>query len=138
MRKLAAIAVALLTFLLPACTPEQIHTFNQINGTREATQEEKLIGDWDLGVQAQLWAFHMASTGVLAHSPNLRDGVRPGWLKLGENVGCGPNLDAIFAAFLASPSHNHNITDDDFTHLGTGVWQDANGIYWVVQRFARY
>jgi hypothetical protein len=77
----------------------------------------------------------MASTGVLSHSPDLAAGISANWLKLGENVGTGPNNSAIWTAFVNSAHHYANIVDPDFNRVGVGVAYAGNGAQWTTQRF---
>jgi uncharacterized protein YkwD len=62
----------------------------------------------------------------------------PGWTKLGENVGRGPSIDAVYDGFLQSPAHRANLLDSAFNWVGTGTAVAADGTVYVVQVFARY
>jgi Cysteine-rich secretory protein family len=86
-----------------------------------------------LTAKAQAWAAHMAATGCLCHS-NLADGVTVGWSKLGENVGRGPNVASLQAAFIASPEHFANMVDRSFQWVGIGVAY-GQGQMWVAEVF---
>ena len=48
-----------------------------------------LVVDPALTRLAGAWANELATTGTLAHDPNLGDDPRPEWIRLGENVGRG-------------------------------------------------
>jgi hypothetical protein len=74
----------------------------------------------DLAAVAQAWAEQMASTGKLAHNPNVQSQVK-NWRFLGENVGTGGSVAAIQDAFMNSPKHRDNILDTDFTEFGIGT-----------------
>lgn len=82
---------------------------------------------------AQRWADRLAASGELSHDPDL-ERVPTDWRKLGENVGYGPDPDAIHAAFLASPAHAANVLDPDIDRIGVGVTVVGDRVY-VVQRF---
>jgi uncharacterized protein YkwD len=86
-----------------------------------------------LAASAQGWAGHMASTGTLAHDPGLGSAVS-GWTTIGENVGMGPTVSSIWAAFLASPQHLSNLTSGAYTHIGVGFVQ-SGGTIWTAHRF---
>ncbi len=86
-----------------------------------------------LTAKAEAWAAHMAATGCLCHS-NLTDGISGSWSKLGENVGRGPNVASLQAAFTASPEHFANMVDKRFEWVGIGVAYGA-GQMWVAEVF---
>src|SRR5690606_13750171 len=70
----------------------------------------------------------------ICHAGSLGSGVTADWEKLGENVGYGPNVDAVMNAFIASSRHNANLMDPAFTRIGVGVvWKD--GALYTVHRF---
>jgi uncharacterized protein YkwD len=75
----------------------------------------------------------MANGTDLHHNPDLGRDVS-GWKKVGENVGRGPSVDAIHAALMASPGHERNIVDPEWTQLGMGVVVEEGRI-WVTQVF---
>jgi hypothetical protein len=75
----------------------------------------------------------MASTGTLAHNPNLTGQVS-NWRWVGENVGYGPSWSSVETAFMNSPAHRSNILDRDYTQIGIGVVV-KNGRVWVTQVF---
>lgn len=83
------------------------------------------------------WAAHMASTGTLAHAPDLSVGVTVYWTKLGENVGVAPQgqIQQLFDAFVASPAHLQNLVDPQFRYVGVGVVYDQSGQMWTTHRF---
>jgi hypothetical protein len=75
----------------------------------------------------------MAAANNIFHS-NLADGAPPEWVRLGENVGRGPSVDAIHNALVASPEHYRNLTDPGFRYVGVGV-VNANGTLFVSEVF---
>jgi hypothetical protein len=55
-----------------------------------------------------------------------------GWF--GQNVGMGPDCDAIDSAFMASPEHRGNILDPHFTKVGVGTAFNGDTLY-VTENF---
>jgi uncharacterized protein YkwD len=105
-----------------------------INALRASRGLAPLQVDGNLGALATDWAHHLAAVGSLRHASDLSIGVDRHWVKLGENVGLGPDTGTIFAAFVASPSHYRNLVDPAFTHVGVGVvW--SGGTQYTVHRF---
>jgi uncharacterized protein YkwD len=107
---------------------------SRINGLRSSVGVSTLQIDGELTAIAQTCAQRMASTNTLSHSPDITSGITEPWLKLGENVGVGPDDPTIFAAFVASPHHYENMVDPDFDRVGVGV-ADGGGRQWTCQRF---
>ncbi len=58
------------------------------------------------------------------------------WTKAGENVGRGGTVDAVWDAFMASPSHAANVLDPAFTRIGVGVVRTPDGVLYTAHRFA--
>jgi uncharacterized protein YkwD len=130
-------AVAALLLLLTGCTPEQQAVFDKVNASRAQAGMGALLPSPDAMNKAQAWADHIAQSGALAHS-TLAAGMPEGWTKLGENVGRGPSIDAVYQGFLDSPGHRANLLDPTFNWVGTGVAISPDGTVVVVQVFARY
>ena len=89
----------------------------------------------DLRWVASSWASELASGGYLAHNPSLPYEV-DGWYVLGENVGRGPSVGAVYDAWLNSGRHWANIADPSYNQVGVGVAQDGYGDVYVVAVFA--
>jgi uncharacterized protein YkwD len=123
--------------LLTSCSPEQLDAFQRINHDRTANGLVGLSIQTSLMDKAQIWANHLASVGSLSHS-NVAEGADPGWWILGENVGSGPSVEAIEAAFMRSPGHRANILNPEFNWAGAGVAVAGNGTVYVVQVFGKY
>jgi uncharacterized protein YkwD len=87
----------------------------------------------DLTKVARRHSVRMAESGKLHHNANLGSEVS-GWDKVGENVGRGPNVDRVHAAFMASDGHRRNILDPDWTEVGVGV-EVVDGGLWVTEIF---
>lgn len=110
-----------------------------VNQARAAHGVPPLELDAQLRTLARSWTDQMRS-GVcgagnhICHASPISAGVTHPWTKLGENVGTGPDVDSVMAAFLASPGHRANILDAEFTHIGVGVMWDGARLY-TTQRF---
>jgi uncharacterized protein YkwD len=119
------------------CTPEQQAVLGKTNASRTEAGVPEMLPSPDAMNKAQAWADQIARSGALAHS-TLADGMPAGWTKLGENVGRGSSIDAVFQGFLNSPGHRANLLDPAFNWVGTGVAVSPDGTVIVVQVFARY
>ena len=80
----------------------------------------------------------MATNGTLSHNPNMATQL---WNAVGdgavaENVGQIRPADptALHQHFLGSASHSANMLGN-FTCVGIGAAEDADGTLWVVQTF---
>ncbi|MBW3642752.1 MAG: CAP domain-containing protein [Actinobacteria bacterium] len=73
----------------------------------------------------------------LAHAPGYEEEVPPGWMRVGENVGCGGSVAAVHQALMGSPTHRDNILGD-FEEIGIGVETDGRGSVWITELFATY
>ena len=105
-----------------------------INSYRNANGLDSLSRSGSLDSHARAWAKRMAEQGSIGHS-NLGS-LLPPWDSVGENVGSGGSVNAIFKALAASSAHNANMLGD-YTHVGMGVWRDGKGILWTAHVFAR-
>ena len=103
------------------------------NQVRAAQGLPALTIDSQLTAVAQAWATELAGRGVISHNPSVRSQVT-GWKVLGENVGVGGTVDAIHAAFVASPTHYANLVDSAYTRVGFGIVRPDARIF-VVEVF---
>ncbi|MCP5026844.1 MAG: CAP domain-containing protein [Actinomycetia bacterium] len=137
---LALVALLTLTIGLPvtsaaAASPTEEAAFvSRINGLRSSLGLTPLVGDAELVGASRVWADQMASDDVLAHAPDITAGITAPWIKVGENVGVGGDVDSLFQAFVDSPLHYANLVDPDFRYVGVGV-TFANGKLWTTHRF---
>lgn len=138
----AMFAVVLATWASPAASASTIATspsdletqvIDAVNGSRASEDLAPLTWTDDLTIVARDHAIAMAADRHLHHNPALGDDV-DGWIKVGENVGRSPSVEAVHAAFLDSPSHAANILDPTFTEIGIGV-HVQDGTLWVTQIF---
>jgi uncharacterized protein YkwD len=105
-----------------------------INAHRASNGLSALARNSSLDGEARAWSQTMASNGGLSHSDLGR--FLPPWSSVGENVGVGGSVSTIFGGLTNSSGHNANMLGD-FTHLGVGVWVDANGAIWTTHIFTR-
>lgn len=147
-RLLAVFAVLALLFttLAPATASAQsasdeANFISLVNQVRTQRGLEPLIVNTQLTNLSRNWSQAQAD-GVCAggaficHANPISEGITQDWRKLGENVGTGPNVNAVMDAFIASPGHFDNIVDPEFTHIGVGVVWDGNRLY-TTHRFMR-
>jgi hypothetical protein len=133
---LALVGASCLAIVHPASASpsDEGYFVDHINAIRVSRGLGTLAIDAQLTAVARAWSEHMAADGTLAHNPSLGSQVS-GWRTLGENVGTGPSLSSIEAAFENSPHHFENMVDPSYNLIGVGVVQDSNGTYWVTEDF---
>lgn len=107
---------------------------SRINSFRGSNGLAPLSGSGSLDSYARSWAKQLAERGTLAHSDI--SSLLGEWTSVGENVGVGGSVSAIFDALASSPGHRENMLGD-FTHVGIGVYQDSDGTLWTAHVFAR-
>lgn len=129
--------VATVMLLVAACSPEQMAVLDRINATRSANGVGTLVANPTAMNKAQAWAEHLAARGSLAHSVLSHD-VSPGWVRLAENVGRGPSVEAVQAGFVNSALHRSNLLYPGWNSAGTGIAIAADGTVYVVQVFLQY
>jgi peptidoglycan hydrolase-like protein with peptidoglycan-binding domain len=106
---------------------------SRLNSERAAHGLPSLIMRADLTQVAVSWSEHMAATGVLQHNPQLATAVT-NWRAVGENVGDGPSIQDLDAAFMASPKHRDNILDPTYDDVGIGT-VTRDGMIWITVDF---
>lgn len=109
------------------------------NRERAASGAAPLAADQALAGVAQHWSDQMSATAHLAHNPNLVSDidryVTTDWRTYGENVGTGPDVESIQAAFVNSPEHHQNMVNPAFTEVGIAISYAPNGALWVTLDF---
>lgn len=105
-----------------------------INSFRSSNGKASLSRNGSLDAHAREWAKYMADKGSLGHS-NLNS-LMPPWTSVAENVGTGDSVSGIFGLLKGSSSHASTMLGD-FTHVGIGVWREADGTLWTSHVFAR-
>lgn len=86
---------------------------------------------------ARSWSGRMAAAASIWHNPDLAARAPANWARLGENVGMGPDVQALHDAFVASPLHYRNMVDPEFDSVGVGVVHGAGGLTYVTVNFMR-
>lgn len=146
-RKLIALVAATVLFVFVAPLPnlkstagaqvaEEQAFLDALNQTRADLGLQELILHDELTVLSRLWAKEMAAEGEIFHANPISENLTANWLKLGENVGVGPEVEALMDAFIASPGHYENIIDPEFTHYGVGVVWDGETMF-TTHRFMK-
>ena len=146
-RALGALSVWLLLFALLVPAPVAASPGNEsdfvsrVNSTRASVGLPPLAVDGQLVGLARSWSTQMRNGtcgggAFICHASPLSSGVSHNWAKLGENVGTGPTVGDVMAAFIASPGHYANIVDPEFTHIGVGVVWDGSRLY-TTHRFMK-
>ena len=107
----------------------------RINSLRESKGLAPLQVDSELVGVARGWTDQMVADGYISHNPNLASDVHQYWLKLGENVGVGANVDQLMNAFIASPEHYRNLVNPDYNYVGVGVSYDDRGRMYTTHDF---
>ena len=120
----------------PADNREAIEAacFALINQERAAVGLAPLSFNADLRASARAQAAQIAAAGSLFHQ-DLQPLLAQGWRTAGENVGYGPSVDRLHAAFVASPGHYHNMVNASFTNTGVGVVVTPDGQIWIAHVF---
>lgn len=109
-----------------------------INELRSGLGLEPLAVHPTLVPLARDWAAHLRAQGALSHANDLSVGVGEDWTRLGENVGVGPagQVQELFDAFVASPTHYDNLVKPDYRYIGIGVVYSEDGTrIWTAHRF---
>ncbi len=82
---------------------------------------------------ARGWAGELARRGSLAHNPNLAAqvgaSVTSSWVRIGENVGMGVDVDSVHQALMASSPHRRNMLDGAYDLVGVGVVRSGSSIW---------
>jgi uncharacterized protein YkwD len=108
---------------------------SMLNQERTSRGVARLATRSALVAVARTQAARMASSNRLYHNPRLATAVH-NFRWVGENVGYGPKVSVVHAAFMNSPGHRDNILDRDFTEIGIGVVV-RDGRIWVAQVFRK-
>ncbi len=138
-RKISIIVVALLVMTVGLALPAQAGTegafLSKINASRSAAGLAPVSVHSDLVPDARAHSAEMMAAGEIYHTSSL-GAVASGWEALAENVGAGPSVDSLHAAFMNSAGHRRNILGD-YNYVGIGVSQSDSGQLWVTVIFMR-
>ena len=118
-----------------SATSTEASVTSMVNKSRTWRGGHRLITRSDLVTVARGQARRMAASNRLYHNPSLGSAVT-NWRWVGENVGYGPDVTTVHAAFMASPGHKANILDTDYTEIGVGA-VTVNGRVWIAQVFRK-
>lgn len=110
-------------------TAEEQAFVDKINQLRSSLGLATLAVDPELTAQARIWSQTMKDAGNIFHTTHLDAGITSDWEKLGENVGVGGTVDALFDAFVASPKHYENLVDPSYRFIGVGVVWDGTRMF---------
>jgi uncharacterized protein YkwD len=105
------------------------------NNERANQGAAPLATDSSLTNLARWWAANMSDQGTIFHNYQLPNDVSEDWLKLGENVGKGPDVPSLHQAFVNSARHYWNMIDPAYAYVGIGVVIDSKGVIYVVFDF---
>lgn len=108
---------------------EEQQFVEKINALRASLGLAQLAVDPELTNQARAWSATMNGAGNIFHAEDLSVGITSDWHKLGENVGVGGTVDALFDAFVASPKHYENLVDPGYRFIGVGVAWDGDRMF---------
>ena len=128
---MGAAGIAMAIGLLTGClNPNQESVRRAMTVDRHAHNLQQLRVQMDAQRKAQAWAERLADDGYLHHS-HLPDGIHVRWCSLGENVGMGPNVNAIEQAYMNSSGHRANILATRWNGVGVGYARRGNTVYTV-------
>ncbi|HVF14616.1 MAG TPA: CAP domain-containing protein [Acidimicrobiales bacterium] len=105
------------------------------NGDRSDHGVAALSRDGCLDAEASAWAWAMANSAVMSHSPSGGEsvqGCRGSDAYWGDNIGHWQPCyaSAMEEWWMASPSHRPHILDPNFDAVGIGVWVAPSGRCW--------
>ncbi len=107
-----------------------------LNDVRVGVGARPLVRDPALDELAAQWARRMAVEDHLRHTELIYTVVAADeWRAAGENIGFGPTVERVVAAFVASPGHRTNIVDENYSALGVGVVV-VDEVIWTAHLFA--
>lgn len=117
---------------------------NAVNQYRVSNGLSPLVYSQTLETQAESYVRDLAARGFFSHVDP--EGRNPGQRALdagfchqyvGENLAAGQrNVEAVMAAWQASPGHNANLLHPDYVYIGVGVFVDETGRPYWAQNFA--
>lgn len=136
---LLAISLSVMGFGLSATadTGQENEFLAAINSSRSAAGLAPLAMSGGLQTYARSHSVDMANANQIYHSTGdqLAAAAGSGWSNLGENVGRGPGVAALHAAFMGSSGHKANILGD-YNYVGIGT-TTADGYIYVTAVFMK-
>lgn len=108
---------------------------SMINKARKAAGRPALKMSGYLSAKARTHSAKMMAKDTIFHNQVLPKTLsKIEWNILGENVGMGPTISALHAAFMASPGHKANNLDRRYKKVGVGV-TSKKGKLWITVIF---
>ena len=104
-----------------------------VNNLRASVGVPTLANAGDLRSYARSWSHHMWETDTFEHS-SLYDIPGP-WQSVAENIAVSTSVQSAYNALVSSSGHYANMVNPTFTEIGSGVWKDAGGKFWVTHVF---
>ena len=132
---LAAVNAAASTALTDAQKTQWV--FDRTNEVRAEAGTTPLVRNAALDKVASDWAYQQWKNGAMSHNPNYSTQIPAGWSHAGENVAGGYTYDTVVPAWVNSPEHYRNLVGD-YTELGVGYYQGADGTRYWSQVFGKY
>jgi uncharacterized protein YkwD len=114
---------------------EELAFVARLNQLRAAQGLAPLATKGALFDTARTWAGQMQAAAGISHNPSLSAQGPAGWIRLGENVGRGYDVQGLHDAFAASPLHYRNMVDSRFDSVGVGVVHAPDGELFVAVNF---
>ena len=144
-RRVLAVAVAVVSGITASAVESGVATADpggdegslvaRLNEFRDARGLRPLAVRADLQEVARSWSRVMLGRNDIGHNPDLAVQAPGDWDRLGENVGVGATIQEIHDAFVASPTHLRQMTDDRFDAVGVGVVPAPDGTMFVTVDF---
>jgi hypothetical protein len=120
---------------------------NAHNNIRQSGHMSSLRPDSKLRNAAQSHSNRMAQTQQMSHCENINGRRTVGervhqagymWSAVGENVAAGQRtVDHVITSWMNSPGHRQNILNGNYKHIGVGLTQGSNGVYYWCVVFGR-
>lgn len=105
-------------------TAEEQAFVDKINALRTSKGLRPLRVDAELTEQARAWAVTMRGQGRIFHAKSLEVGITADWKQLGENVGVGGDVGALFRSSRARPTTTTS-SSRSTSPSGSGWWDPA-------------
>lgn len=102
---------------------------SKINELRTSLGLVPLNVDAELTERSRIWSETMRQAGSISHDPNPGTAMSADWKTIGENVGVGGDVDALFEAFVRSPAHYANLINPEWRFVGVGVVMDGDRMF---------
>lgn len=122
-------------------SPEETQMARLVNRHRDNRHDRRTLDmNSALRMLARRQTQRMVTAGFIYHNPDLvkeANKALPDWIKLGENVGVGPDVPSVEKAFLASSGHHANIHLGAYNLIGVGAMAGDQGSKFYTQTFAQ-